>query len=144
MLARFRADVVQLYPKVVVILAGINDLAGNTGPSTLEMIEDNLSSMAEIAQANGIQVIMSSVLPVYEFKYKPEFKPAEDIIELNKWMKKFSTKNRYVYLDFYSSMVDHRKGLIQEYTEDGLHPNKAGYRIMESLAEKAIKQSLKR
>lgn len=142
MLARFRADVVHLHPKAVVILAGINDLAGNTGPSTLEMIEDNLASMAEIADANGIRVVLSSVLPVYEFKYKPEFKPAEKIIPLNKWIKEYSVKNGHIYLDYFSSMVDSLNGLMKEYSDDGLHPNKAGYKVMEPLVEKAIEQSL--
>jgi lysophospholipase L1-like esterase len=143
MLVRFRPDVIALKPKVVVILAGINDIAGNTGPATLEMIEDNITSMAELAKANGIQVMLSSVLPAYDFPWNPGVFPSEKILLLNKWIKEYAFANTFFYVDYYSSMVDERKGLKKELSEDGVHPNKAGYTIMERLVEKEIAKALK-
>jgi len=142
MLVRFRTDVINLKPAVVVILAGTNDIAGNTGPSTLEMIEDNLTSMAELAKANGIKVILSSVLPVYDYPWKPGLDPVTKITALNNWIKQYAAKNGIIYLDYYSSMVDERKGLKAAYTYDGVHPNRTGYKIMGTLAEEAIAMSL--
>lgn len=144
MLVRFRADVINLKPYVVVILAGTNDIAGNTGPSTLEMIEDNLASMTDLARVNNIHVVLSSILPAYDYPWKPGLKPYEKIIILNQWIKEFATRNGYIYLDYYSAMVDSRPGLKVEYSSDGVHPNKLGYSIMESLAEKAISQILRK
>jgi len=141
MLLRFRADVINLKPKVVVILAGINDIAGNTGPSTLEMIEDNLISMAQLAKANNIKVILCSVLPVYDFPWKPGLEPGQKIIELNKLIKAYALKSGAIYIDFFSAMVDERNGLKAEYSTDGVHPNEAGYYIMEPLTEIAISQA---
>ena len=143
MLVRFRADVINLKPKVVLILGGTNDIAGNTGPSTLEMIEDNLASMAELARANGIKVILSSVLPVYDYPWKPGLEPAEKIVALNKWIKDYAAMNGCDYLDYYSSVVDERKGMKVAYSKDGVHPNKEGYKVMEVLAGKAINKALK-
>jgi len=143
MLIRMRADVINLKPKVVVILAGTNDIAGNTGPSTNEMIEDNLSSMADLAKANGIKPILCSILPVFDYPWKPGLKPYERIIEINKWMKDYASTNGMIYLDFYSSMVDDRPGTKTEYSKDGVHPNKAGYKVMEPLVEAAIAKALK-
>jgi lysophospholipase L1-like esterase len=144
MLLRFQADVIALKPKVVVILAGINDIAGNTGPSTLEMIEDNISSMSVLAKSAGIKVILSSVLPAYDFPWRPGLSPAEKVVDLNKWIKNYASKNGFIYLDYYSPMVDDRKGLKAEYTTDGVHPNEKGYKIMEPLVEKAIALALKK
>lgn len=144
MLVRFRADVINLKPKVVLILGGTNDIAGNTGPSTLEMIEDNLASMAELGKANGIKVILSSVLPVYDYPWKRGLEPAEKIVELNKWIKEYAAKHGCDYLDYYSSVVDERKGMKAAYSQDGVHPNKEGYKVMEVLAEKAIQKALKK
>ncbi len=144
MMVRFRPDVIALKPKVVVILAGINDIAGNTGPATLEMIEDNIMSMAELAQVNGIQVILCTVLPAYDFPWNPGSFPADRIILLNKWIKEYASTNGFLYIDLYTSMVDEKKGLKTELTYDGVHPNKAGYEIMGNLAEKVIAKALKK
>jgi lysophospholipase L1-like esterase len=143
MLVRFRADVIKLQPAVVVILAGTNDIAGNTGPSTLEMIEDNLASMAELARCHNIKVILCSVLPVYDYPWRPGLNPSGKIIELNKWIEQYAGENGLIYLDYFSAMVDDRNGLKAEYTVDGVHPNRAGYKVMESLVEKAIQEALK-
>ena len=142
MLVRFRPDVINLKPAVVVILAGTNDIAGNTGPSTLEMIMDNLISMAELAKANQIKVVLSSVLPVFDYPWKSGLQPAEKIIALNLMIKTYAEKNGLVYLDYFSATVDERKGLKKELSGDGVHPNLAGYKIMEPLAEEAIQKAL--
>jgi lysophospholipase L1-like esterase len=144
MLIRFRQDVIDLKPKVVVILAGTNDIAGNTGPSTLEMIEDNLESMAVLAKAAGIQVILSSVLPVYDYPWKPGLQPAEKIITLNKWIKNYAMQNDCFYLDYFPSVVDDRNGMKAEYSKDGVHPNAAGYKVMGALADKVIATALQK
>ncbi len=142
MLVRFRPDVVNLKPKVVVILAGTNDIAGNTGPSTLEMIEDNIESMVEIAKANYIKVIVCSVLPVFDYPWKPGLNPAQKIIDLNKWIKEYAFKNNIIYVDYFTSVADERNGLKKEYSEDGVHPNLECYKLMEPLVVKAIKETL--
>jgi lysophospholipase L1-like esterase len=144
MLIRFRPDVIVLRPKVVVILAGTNDIAGNTGPVTLEAIEDNLASMAELARANGIRVVLASLLPVCDY-IKPQTprRPTEKILALNAWMKDYAARSGFIYLDYYSAMLDENKILKQELTYDGLHPNDAGYEIMAPLAEKAIVAALR-
>lgn len=144
MLVRFRPDVINLKPALVVILAGTNDIAGNTGPSTLEMILNNLISMAELAKANNIKVVLSSVLPAFDYPWKPGLEPAPKIIKLNEMIKNYAEKNNIVYLDYFSSMVDERNGLKKELSGDGVHPNLAGYKIMEPLAEAAIKMALKK
>jgi len=142
MLVRFRADVIALKPAVVVILAGTNDIAGNTGPSSLEMIMDNIMGMSEMAKANGIKVVLSSVLPVFDYPWKPGLQPAEKIISLNKMIKNYAVKNGCIYLDYFSSTVDERQGFKAAYSADGVHPNLAGYKVMEPLAEKAIAEAL--
>jgi lysophospholipase L1-like esterase len=145
MLIRFRPDVLDLKPKAVVILAGTNDIAGNTGPMTLEEIEGNLTSMAELAKANGIRVVLASVLPVCDYiRPQTERRPPEKIKALNAWIKAFAAKNRLIYLDYYSAMVDDQQMLKKELTYDGLHPNEAGYEVMEPLAAKAIAAALRR
>jgi lysophospholipase L1-like esterase len=142
MLIRFRPDVIALKPSLVVIMAGVNDIAGNTGPSTLEMITDNIFSMAELAKANQIKVILCSVLPAYDFSWNKGSFPAEKIVNLNNIIKEYAQANGILYLDYYSAMVDERKGLNATYSEDGVHPNKAGYEVMAPLAEKAITEVL--
>lgn len=143
MLVRFRADVINLKPKVVLILAGTNDIAGNTGPSTLEMIEDNIFSMAQLAKANDIKVILCSILPVFDYPWKPGLEPAEKIITVNKALKNYASKNGMIYLDYFSAVVDERKGMKAEYSKDGVHPNAAGYKVMEPIAESAIAKALR-
>jgi lysophospholipase L1-like esterase len=143
MLVRFHPDVVALKPKVVVILAGTNDIAGNTGPSSLEMIEDNLAAMEEIARANGIKVVLSSVLPVYDYPWKPGLEPAPKIIALNTWMKEYAARHGAIYLDYHSAMSDSRGGMRDELASDGVHPTEAGYRVMAPLVEKAIQAAMR-
>ena len=143
MLIRFRQDVIALQPKVVVILAGTNDIAGNTGPSTLEMIEDNLASMAELAQAHGIRVVLSSVLPVIDYPWKKGLEPAEKIVTLNAWMQSYCEEKGFIYLDYFTSMANEQHGMKTELTYDGVHANVAGYKVMEPLVEAAIQKALK-
>ena len=143
MLIRFRQDVIELEPAVVVILAGTNDIAGNTGPSTQAMIEDNLISMVELAKANGIRVVLSSVLPAYDYRWRPGLEPAGKIVALNSWMKNYAATHDVVYLDYHSVMADKHQGLPPELSEDGVHPNEAGYRVMAPLVEQAIAAALR-
>jgi lysophospholipase L1-like esterase len=142
MLVRFRQDVINLNPEIVVIMAGTNDIAGNTGPSTLEMIENNLQSMAELAEANGIKVILASVLPASDFPWKPGLEPADKILKLNSWIKEYTIKKKFIYLDYYSAMVDEQGGLKKELSGDGVHPNEEGYKVMVPLTEKAIENAI--
>jgi lysophospholipase L1-like esterase len=147
MLVRFRQDVIDLHPKVVVVLAGTNDIAGNTGPMRNEDIESNYASMAELARANGIRMVLSSVLPVHNYTEKArDFfaqRPRERILALNEWLKDYCARNHLVYLDYFSALVDDQDMLKRELADDGLHPNDAGYKIMAPLAEKAIAKALK-
>lgn len=144
MLLRFRPDVLAHKPKAVVILAGTNDIAGNTGPMTIEEIEGNLQSMAELAKANRIRVVLSSVMPVCDYiRPQTERRPMEKIKALNVWMKEYAAKNGHVYLDYFTPMLDEQGMLKKELTYDGLHPNDAGYDLMLPLAEKAITAALR-
>lgn len=144
MLVRFRQDVLELKPKVVVILAGTNDIAGNTGPATLEQIMGNIASMAELAKANNIKVVLSSILPVLDYPWKRGLQPAEKIFTLNSMIKKYATERGHVYLDYWTPMADSNKGMKQAYAYDGVHPTLEGYQVMEPLVEKAIAEALKR
>ncbi len=144
MLVRFRQDVLALDPAVVVILAGTNDIAGNTGPSTQAMIEDNLASMVELALANGVRAVLSSVLPASDYPWRPGLEPGPKIVALNQWMEQYAGANGIVYLDYHSAMVDEHLGLDQALSADGVHPNEAGYRLMAPLAQRAIADALGR
>ena len=143
MLLRFRQDVIDLKPAVVVIKAGINDIAGNTGPTTLEATLGNIASMAELAKANGIRVVLCSVLPAYDFPWSPGMEPAEKVVRLNAMLKTYARKNNFVWVDYHSAMKDARNGLPKELADDGVHPNLAGYKVMEPMVEKAIAEALK-
>jgi lysophospholipase L1-like esterase len=148
MLVRFRQDVIDLQARVVIILAGTNDIAGNTGPMRLEDIEANYASFAELARTNNIKVIYSSVLPVHNYteRSKDFFaqRPPEKILALNRWLKDYcaTTSSGCVYLDYFSSMVDDKGLMKKDLADDGLHPNAAGYKIMAPLAEAAIEKAL--
>ncbi len=151
MLIRFRPDVIALQPRTVVILAGTNDIAGNTGPMGLEEIEGNLTSMSELAHVNGIRVVLASVLPVYDGGHASDGKPLvmtarrppEKILALNAWIKNYASRHGDTYLDYFSAMVDEHGFLKKELSDDGLHPNKAGYAVMAPLAESALSDALK-
>jgi len=150
MLLRFRQDVIDLKPKVVVILAGTNDISGNTGPMTLEQTGDNIASMAQLARANGIKVVLSSVLPVSdtvkkengEFYLQTQSRPPAKIVAMNEWLRSFAQQNGHIYLDYYAAMVDANGFIRDGLTFDGLHPNAKGYAIMTPLAEHAITRAL--
>jgi lysophospholipase L1-like esterase len=146
MLLRFRQDVIDLKPKAVVILAGTNDIAGNTGPMTMKEIEDNFASMSDLARANGIAVILSSVTPVHDYtEASKRFfadRPVTEINALNNWLRRYAKRNGFVYLDYFSAMVDDKGFLKRELSDDGLHPNTAGYKIMARIAENAIQSAV--
>lgn len=146
MLVRFREDAIDLHPKAVVILAGTNDIAGNTGPMSLPEIEANYASMAELARSHGIIVVFASLLPVNNYtpraqEFFAQRSPGK-ILELNRWLKAYCTANGYVYLDYFSAMVDDKGMLKKDLSDDGLHPNAAGFKVMAPLAEAAIEKSL--
>ena len=138
MLIRFRSDVVDLLPKIVVILAGTNDIAENTGPSNVKMITDNIFSMAELGNAHSIKIVLCSVLPVFKYSWKNIIDPPSYIYEVNSMIEEYCLKNNYKYLDYYSSMVDGRKGLMESLTEDGVHPNEKGYEVMSQLFQEKM------
>jgi lysophospholipase L1-like esterase len=146
MLVRFRQDVINLQPKVLVVLAGTNDIAGVTGPAPNQDIESNYASIAELAHAHRIRTVFSSLLPVnnYTQDAKENFtlRPRERILALNQWLKDYCAKNGLVYLDYFSAVVDDKGMLRKDLSDDGLHPNAAGYKIMAPMAESAIKKAL--
>ncbi len=142
MLLRFRQDVIELNPSVVVILAGINDIAQNTGLSTIKMISDNIISMAELAEANNITVVLCSVLPAFDFPWRKGLEPAEKVIKLNAVLKSYAKKYEITYIDYFSAMVNEVHGLKDDLGNDGIHPNATGYSIMESIFEQAISNVL--
>ncbi|MBT8218987.1 MAG: SGNH/GDSL hydrolase family protein [Bacteroidia bacterium] len=144
MLIRFRPDVIELDPTVVVILAGTNDIAGNTGPMTIAEIFGNIQSMVELAVQNDIEVVLSSVLPAQDYPWRPGLRPDQKIPELNKMLKEYANDHGIIYLDYFNAMADDRNGLPPDLAEDGVHPTVKGYRVMEALAEKAIAQALKK
>jgi lysophospholipase L1-like esterase len=151
MLIRFRRDVIELKPRVVVILAGTNDIAGNTGPTTLEAIEDNFRSMSDLAHANNIRVVFASILPVSDYEMRDGQpltqtvrRPPDKIFALNNWLQQFAKTRGDLYLDYFSAMADSNGFLKDELSDDGLHPNAQGYAVMAPLVEAAIATSLKR
>ena len=143
MVLRFRQDVIDLKPKVVIILAGTNDIAGNTGPETVEQIEGYLASMAELAAANKIKVVLCSITPAYDYPWKPGMEPAPKIDAINAWMKGYAEEHHHVYVDYHSAMKDNRDGLPPNLSHDGVHPLPAGYAVMAPLAEAGIEKALK-
>lgn len=138
MVVRFQQDVINLKPSTVVILAGINDIAENTGPITVEAIFNNIKSMVKSAKTNKIKVVLCSVLPANHFYWNPKIAPADKVIALNKMIKDYAQKNKITYVDYYSKMVDDQKGLLKKYGEDGVHPNLEGYKTMEAILLKAL------
>jgi lysophospholipase L1-like esterase len=143
MLVRFRQDVIDLKPKAVILLAGTNDIAGNTGPMTLEQTESNIASMADLAAANRIRVVLCSVTPAFDYSWAPGLTPAPKIVALNDWIKNYAARKGYVYVDFHSAMKDERDGLPPTLSKDGVHPLPAGYAVMAPLAEAGIEKALK-
>jgi lysophospholipase L1-like esterase len=142
MLLRFRQDVISLKPKVVIIAAGINDIAENTGPITLENILGNIISMAELARSNNIKVILTSVLPAKQFSWRRNIDPAPKIEALNQMIREYATRCKIIYVDYYSPMVTADKGMNPAFSNDGVHPILAGYKIMEPLVKRAIARAL--
>lgn len=142
MLLRFRSDVINLKPSAVVILAGINDIAENQGPISIPDIARNIFFMSQLAIENNIKVILCSVLPAYDFPWRPGLNPKDKVISLNDLIQKHAQEKSFEYVDYFSSMVDERKGLIKEYGNDEVHPNLEGYRVMESIIQKSINKVL--
>jgi lysophospholipase L1-like esterase len=142
MVVRFRQDVINLHPAAVVILAGTNDVAGNTGPMTPEMTEDNFRSMVDLAKANGIRVILASITPAADYPWRKGLAPAPKIKALNDWLKGYCVMHSVTYLDYYSALVDENGGMKEGTSFDGVHPNAKGYAIMGPLAQAAIDKTL--
>ena len=139
MLLRFREDVIKLKPKRVIILAGTNDIAENQGPISLDKVFGNIVSMAELAKANNIKVVLCSVLPAYDFPWRKDMKPADKVIALNKMIKDYAQKNNITYVDYHNALKNEKNGLPKEIAEDGIHPNKSGYEKMEAILMKTLK-----
>lgn len=144
MVLRFRPDVIELQPKVVVILAGTNDIAENKGPITIAQIAGNIFSMTELAKANNIKVVLCAALPAISYSWRPGIEPADKIVELNALLENYAKENKIVFVDYYSPMVNDKKGLKKEYGRDTVHPSVAGYSVMESLVKKGIAKALKK
>ena len=144
MLVRFRPDVIDLKPSAVVILAGINDIAGNTGSETVEMIEGNIRSMAELARANNIAVVLCSILPANRLSWRPDIAPAESVLAINRWMEKYAADHGMAFVDYWTAMADEQQGLPERLSRDGVHPNEAGYEIMAPLVERGIAKALRK
>ena len=140
MVVRFRQDVIDLHPEAVVILAGTNDVAGNTGPETPEMVEGYLASMAELARVHGIRVVLCSIMPVLDYPWRKGLEPSPKIKQINAWMKGYAAGEGFAYVDYYSAMDDGTGAAKAGLTVDGVHPTAAGYALMEPLAEAAIER----
>jgi lysophospholipase L1-like esterase len=141
MVLRFQADVIDLHPAVVHILAGTNDIAGNTGPTSLDAIENNIKTMVELARANHIRVILASLTPVARYPWQPSVAPVETIRALNNWIKMYADKQGVTYVDYFTPLDDGHRGFKATLTIDGVHPNPAGYAVMSRLAKIAISQA---
>ena len=144
MLLRLWPDVIALQPKVAVILSGINDIAENAGPYSQEATLHNIMAMAELAQAHGIRVVLCSVLPAYDFSWRAGMQPAPKVVALNQQIRAYADQHHFVYLDYHTAMADARQGLPAALAPDGVHPNLAGYRVMEPLLQQAVAQALRR
>ena len=142
MLVRFQEDVINLHPKVVVICCGTNDIAQNNGPISLEHILHNIKSMCQLARANKIKPVVCSTLPAKGFKWRPEMKPANDILQLNEMIKAYAKENKIPYVDYHSALKDEENGLPKKYSKDGVHPNAQGYAVMESVIMPVLKKVL--
>lgn len=142
MRARFADDVIALAPRVVVILAGTNDIAGNEGPVGNDVIQQNIAAMADSARARGIRVVLCAVLPVYDYPWRPGLEPAPRIVALNRWLAEYAAQHDEVFVDLHTPLADERQGLPRQYAEDGVHPNLAGYRVMSPLVEAGIQRAL--
>jgi lysophospholipase L1-like esterase len=146
MLVRMYADVIALQPVAMVLLAGTNDIAGNNGPQTLEMIKHNLMAMVELAQVHNIRVILCALTPVSDKvpgRKQSDHRPPADIVKLNAWLKEYSAKIKVPYVDYYSAVVDAQGELGRGYTDDGLHPNARGYQLMQTAVAKALDHSVR-
>lgn len=144
MLLRFYADVVALHPKAVHIMTGTNDLAGNTGPTTLQDYKNNVTAMVDIAQANGIKVLLASIPPADGFAWQPALKPAKRIVEINAWLKQLASERKLIFINYHAALTTPTGALRAEFSHDGVHPHRAGYAVMKPLAEKAMAQALGR
>jgi lysophospholipase L1-like esterase len=142
MIVRMRSDVLDLKPAVLHIMAGTNDVAGNRGPTTIALIEGNLATMAELARAHGIRVVLAAVPPAAGFPWQPGLRPADDIRTINAWLRDYAHRERFTYVDYGTVLDDGHGGLKQEYSGDGVHPNAAGYAVMEPLFEAAVARAL--
>jgi lysophospholipase L1-like esterase len=143
-LLRFRQDVIELRPAVVHLLTGANDIAGNSGPTTAENLQGNIASMVELAQAHGIKVVLGSITPAAQFGWRPELRPAASIQAMNLWLRDYARAKGAIYADYHGVLADEAGGLKRAYSADGVHPNREGYRVMQPLAERAIKEALSR
>lgn len=144
MLARFNEDVIDLHPRLVVIMGGTNDIALNDGPISLETTFRNIVTMVKRAESNKIKVVLCSVLPAHDFKWRPDVAPAEKIVKLNAMLKSYAGKHHLTYIDYHSAMKDPRNGMKADYAQDGVHPNAKGYQVMKPLLLKGIGKALKR
>ena len=144
MLVRFQQDVLALHPEAVVILAGINDIAGNTGPESVSAIEDNFRSMVMLATAAHVRVVLSSILPAARFPWHPGIDPRDEVAALNTWLQRYAAEQRLVYLDYFPALAGPDRGMRPEFAQDGIHPTDAGYAVMEPLARAAVRKALAR
>ena len=142
MLLRFYADVIALHPRVVHILAGANDLAGNTGPSSAQQYKDNIMAMCDLASANGVRVVLASLLPAERFPWRPEVRPVAQIDELNRWLRRYAAQRKFVYVDYYAVLAGPGGAMRAGLSHDGVHPHRAGYVLMRPLTQRGLAAAL--